>query len=787
MEGWPIYEPPNNPRTVNWHQEGFLSYYQAFSQQPVFATGSSEFIGTEQMSCQQYPNISSQLWPAVDKKQLMSENMGYPVLITHRPQHNAGSNISYPAINISENNAYNGPQAQPIGTSFQSRLEKPLLGDLNGIYTEKEEDLWTYFDPEGSRNTGECSRYSKIADTNISEQGCQGPQLLEKPLSTKKGLQTYSESVKATALQNFSQLPPSDGRRSGERSFRPPANPHPSNRAFSSKEMFPTTGINILGHPSESPSSTTATRVVADLFPQLSGKFGHENEESWLFVDSNDIRYPEGHRSRHGSVASGTRNRFGRQDERRFLTPMERPEATFAGLQSPNQRQFTTGPANPPDVRGRDEKLLPPFSLSRRKLEGEDTEMSEDIEFGFSDPSPWSSFTPTAVTDFKTFLGYNPSGEGGGSNSTHPKVSGAEYSWYERDHFLPGGEDEKTPATASFTTISPKSLTLYPSIPSPQESSELDRNENSEAFGYTGIVNNVSEMTLYDEDMYSVNPGELQLQDQEDNISFTGGARNNRIFSASPMEILDVAGEHRSPTINVSLSPCLSILSFSPPDIPQFSVGGPSIPSQTSTSENSPNLSITIQDPLNASSATSEPTEGSSMSPSPPGSPSEAESNPMKMRRNKASRLAKASRDEQDKDLLKLRAQGMSYKHIKERLGIAEAESTLRGRFRTLTKPKNERLRKPTWTDEDISQLLEAVDPDLPQVRWKQVSETIYAHSGNYRFGSSTCKKQYLILVAEGKAPPLKECMGFGTGRRGRKGTRIIGYGTRKKKMKTAN
>lgn len=57
---------------------------------------------------------------------------------------------------------------------------------------------------------------------------------------------------------------------------------------------------------------------------------------------------------------------------------------------------------------------------------------------------------------------------------------------------------------------------------------------------------------------------------------------------------------------------------------------------------------------------------------------------------------------EQNLLLLHWRSQGISYKTIKERLGIDEAESTLRGRLRTLTKPKNERLRRPQWTEKDV-------------------------------------------------------------------------------------
>lgn len=59
--------------------------------------------------------------------------------------------------------------------------------------------------------------------------------------------------------------------------------------------------------------------------------------------------------------------------------------------------------------------------------------------------------------------------------------------------------------------------------------------------------------------------------------------------------------------------------------------------------------------------------------------------------------------DEADMQLVRLRQQGVSYKNIKTQLNLEEAESTLRGRFRTLTKPKNERLRKPIWAEADVS------------------------------------------------------------------------------------
>ena len=49
---------------------------------------------------------------------------------------------------------------------------------------------------------------------------------------------------------------------------------------------------------------------------------------------------------------------------------------------------------------------------------------------------------------------------------------------------------------------------------------------------------------------------------------------------------------------------------------------------------------------------------------------------------------------------------GMSYKDIRAKGNFAEAESTLRGRFRTLTKAKNQRVRRPIWNETDVNSRL---------------------------------------------------------------------------------
>lgn len=61
------------------------------------------------------------------------------------------------------------------------------------------------------------------------------------------------------------------------------------------------------------------------------------------------------------------------------------------------------------------------------------------------------------------------------------------------------------------------------------------------------------------------------------------------------------------------------------------------------------------------------------------------------------------SANDRDAFLLQARRSGLSYKEIKRRGGFTEAESTLRGRIRILSKPKHERVRKPQWRQADVS------------------------------------------------------------------------------------
>ncbi|CAG8036968.1 unnamed protein product [Penicillium olsonii] len=118
--------------------------------------------------------------------------------------------------------------------------------------------------------------------------------------------------------------------------------------------------------------------------------------------------------------------------------------------------------------------------------------------------------------------------------------------------------------------------------------------------------------------------------------------------------------------------------------------------------------------------------------------------------------------DERNAFLIDCKRRGLSYKDIKRVGGFKEAESTLRGRYRTLTKSKDQRVRKPKWQSRDVKLLCEAVSihaeaPDTysslthmgmttnepPKVSWKKVAEHIWDQGGSYQFGNATCKKKW--------------------------------------------
>lgn len=119
------------------------------------------------------------------------------------------------------------------------------------------------------------------------------------------------------------------------------------------------------------------------------------------------------------------------------------------------------------------------------------------------------------------------------------------------------------------------------------------------------------------------------------------------------------------------------------------------------------------------------------------------------------------TRTTKDAFLISSKQAGMSYHAIRQAGNFSEAESTLRGRYRTLTKQKEERVRKPEWTAGDVRLLREAVERfrccDRKGGRgrkggktpWKRVAEYIEGNGGSYRFGNATCRKMWDRLGEE--------------------------------------
>lgn len=64
---------------------------------------------------------------------------------------------------------------------------------------------------------------------------------------------------------------------------------------------------------------------------------------------------------------------------------------------------------------------------------------------------------------------------------------------------------------------------------------------------------------------------------------------------------------------------------------------------------------------------------------------------------------AEAQRAEEDKILLEGKQNGLTYKEIRKKMRTRVAESTLRGRYRSLTKERKDRVRRPIWTAKDVS------------------------------------------------------------------------------------
>ncbi|KAM5351170.1 hypothetical protein ACJ41O_003893 [Fusarium nematophilum] len=116
------------------------------------------------------------------------------------------------------------------------------------------------------------------------------------------------------------------------------------------------------------------------------------------------------------------------------------------------------------------------------------------------------------------------------------------------------------------------------------------------------------------------------------------------------------------------------------------------------------------------------------------------------------------NRKAKDQYLVIGRACGLSYKQIKAKGRLTEAESTLRGRYRTLIKPKEMRVRRPVWSHQDHVLLRDGVSfctlkftVGMEKISWKTVAAYMVSRGASYHYGPATCAKVWRSMWIDGK------------------------------------
>ncbi|KAI5928483.1 hypothetical protein F4810DRAFT_705425 [Camillea tinctor] len=253
------------------------------------------------------------------------------------------------------------------------------------------------------------------------------------------------------------------------------------------------------------------------------------------------------------------------------------------------------------------------------------------------------------------------------------------------------------------TTISPKMLQISPS-PTPKTSSESMRND---------LVSGSS-----------LDMGSALFDQQHARMAYSSSSRHSR--HKTRKELPDKPRRHCS-TLSESYSPAPSENKRAPIINPRPILKHEVMPEAQGLGPQLPHMPRTPQVPLASQT---------------PATPVDAE------------------RSAKNEFLVAKKLEGMTYREIRAQGNFVEAESTLRGRFRTLTKNKEARVRKPEWQDIDIRLLKKAVkklargdDSSSTKVPWKQVADYITDHGGSYHFGNATCRKKWDELVDENTDP----------------------------------
>lgn len=121
--------------------------------------------------------------------------------------------------------------------------------------------------------------------------------------------------------------------------------------------------------------------------------------------------------------------------------------------------------------------------------------------------------------------------------------------------------------------------------------------------------------------------------------------------------------------------------------------------------------------------------------------------------------VPEVTRNNRDEYLQEARRRGLSYKEIKRRGGFTEAESTLRGRIRILSKPKEMRVRKPQWNRSDVCPYICFVSqPYLTKLHRScsslKQSNISPKHPRNRRLARATCVRGTPRASCHGRRSP---------------------------------
>ncbi|KAI1771321.1 hypothetical protein F4818DRAFT_445344 [Hypoxylon cercidicola] len=410
-------------------------------------------------------------------------------------------------------------------------------------------------------------------------------------------------------------------------------------------------------------------------------------------------------------------------------TPYGRVQTAAAGVSAVNPgRDF--GPNHPQhnkELAGNDQMFLPNIPTANAYPRG----------FGTSyDPRqhPWQTYNTTGDYQTANYLDY-PDGLGGGGWPLNQQVLGEPW---EGPHVSPSSFSSSAPSSATSEAMA---MTLDRATAHASTSSNYRVNSSVSAMDTSG---NAWGSTCPS----TISPKVLQIRPSPTPTSSSESIRTKVLTNGDP-DFGSPAPKHhhaRSP-----LSPPQRSKPKSRKELPSK----PAKSRQASTSSTRDKSPIPPQQPASPHTPPHKSRVAQLKREDQDDTPQAAEGSSAPSRGPKLAE-GRAAKDE---FLVKSKLAGMTYKEIRRKGNFTEAESTLRGRFRTLTKDKEARVRKPEWQDNDIRLLRKAVrklnksgDMSPAKAPWGQVATYIADHGGSYQFGSATCHRKWKELVEEGMA-----------------------------------